>query len=298
MERVAILSNRENSAISHVLRPVAEALDIDLHYYPYETLGDVERYDLVHVGYIGLVDEDFLNRCAMTSVNVWNIAIDKIVAWNDAYKQQWDHFVVDDTTTLQIFGQLGATNVSLIPLAFDPAPFQPIPPPSSEFTVGVFCNDYPSKRYGVVFEACRLADVKCFAQIMDSQRTLYNIDPVRDFYRHVHVVAHASLTDTNSMPVQEGLLCGRPALTTHNFGVHRVLRDGFNGYFHDGSVNDLAEKIILAATNYEALRVGTRATPPPPLDEAIYGYKRLFDRLLSGEELSLVQRKVDADTAV
>jgi hypothetical protein len=38
MERVAILSNRENSAISHVLRPVAEALDIDLHYYPYETL--------------------------------------------------------------------------------------------------------------------------------------------------------------------------------------------------------------------------------------------------------------------
>jgi hypothetical protein len=290
------MSNRKGSAISHVLEPVARALDIDIFYYPYEDMDDMRDYDLVHIGYIGLAeDKGFLHEIATVTANVWNISVAKTPIWASTnFMAEWDHFIVDDTTTYQTLGQLGASNITLIPLAFEHSHFKPLPTPDSEFTVGVFCNNYPSKRYHVVYEACELAGVRCFCQVLDCNRTHYSLNPIEDVYKHIHVLAHASYTDTNSMPVQEALLCGRPVLSTHNFGVHRVLRDGLNGYFYGGSAGELAEKILMAKERYEELREGVlHHTPKPPLEEAINGYRDLFGRLLGGEELPLVQRAFD-----
>lgn len=297
MAKIAIVSNRENAAISHVLKPVAQALGVDMHYYPFPEL-DIEAYDLIHLGYLGLLEREDLQRSAITSLNVWNIAIERISAWmNDGWISAYDHYVVDDTTTFQLLGQMGSSDISLIPLAFDPSTFAPLPVPDVAFTVGTFCNAYPSKRWEIVHAACEIAKVRCFCQVLDPNRTHYSIDPVRDAYSHMHVFAHTSYTDTNSMPAHEALLCGLPVLSTHNFGIHRVLQEGVNGHFHNGSAADLAEKILLAKENYTHLRKGALATPLPLLKEAINGYSKLFSKLLDGEPVPIVRPEI-ADTCL
>lgn len=285
MDKIAILSNRENSAISHVLTPVARALDIDIHYHPYPHLGDITKYDVVHVGYVGLASDELLENVGTVSLNVWNISVEKIPTWLATHGiKDWDHFVVDDVVTYQTLGQLGSEALTLIPLAFDASGFDVLPVPDEEFTVGIFCNNYPSKRSKVVFDACKLAGVRCFFQALDPNRTHYSIDPVRDVYRHIHVLAHASFTDTNSMPVWEAQLCGRPVITTHNFGVHRVITDGVNGYFYGGGAAELAEKIIKVRNRYDEMRELTiKWRRKPPLQEAIAKYKKLFKRLAAGD---------------
>jgi glycosyltransferase involved in cell wall biosynthesis len=283
--KIAILSNRENSAISHVLRPVAEALGVDLFYYPYSDLDQLAQYDLVHIGYVGLLDKEEVDKLKLCSINVWNVSVNKIKDWA-ASIGEWAHYVVDDTTTLQLLGQLGADGMSLIPLAFDPTPFQQLSTPKGEFTVGMFCNAYPSKRYDVAYHACKELGVKLYLQLLPPSRTLYNLDPVRDVYSHIHTIVHCSYTDTNSMPVYEALLCGRPAISTHNFGVHRFLKDDENGVFFDGSVDDLKEKILYVKENYDRLASGTLLTPRPPLEEAIEKYRAMFCKLLEVDSLS------------
>lgn len=274
--KIAIITELQNSAIDLVMRTVAKHTTADV------TLFDVRageecneeilrEFDLVHLGWYDLFRILFENGENPLGIplttNFWNLRMTGYPASQPrgsvSMENMWQCFlqllapaaiVVDDLHTLQGLAQLNYFKTHLIPLVFDYSKFKPLPVPDTPFTVGVFGNDYGSKRFFIVREACEMAGVEYFPCIQSSSRKLYHLDPIRDVYRHIHVLAHASILDTNSMPVREALLCGRPVLTTRNGGTMRIVEDGKNGYFYDGTVEDLAQKIALIQRRYKSMQ--------------------------------------------
>lgn len=205
------------------------------------------RPDVVHGGFHGLNLTTISPRPLM-SCNVWALANEK----SYALCKQWDLLIASNAMLVQQLGYVaGLTNVRLIPQIFDHSKFTPQPPPPGPFKVGVFGSTCPTKRFHIVEEACRLADVEYVPTIFPADATDYTLDPATDVYAKVHAIAHASFLDPSSVVCQEAMLCGRPVLTTRNCGMRELLEDGEGGYFYDGSPTDLAAKIRTLKLNWE-----------------------------------------------
>ena len=285
--RVALLAGHPNGAIDQVMQtlkvavaPLGVEADVLCVYKPGfdENLDD---YDLVHCGYFAYFGGVENKTYRPITANVWHVGNrNEEKVKNFLARSSICRIVVDDVMTLQQLGQENITSVVKIPLPVNPEKWHHLPTPSGEFKVGVFCNDYPYKRWQVVVQAAKKAGVKCLAFVMPEGRSNYDLDPLKDVYANVHGLISATFVDTNSLPLREALLCGRPVITTQNDGMGRVLKDGVNGYWFDGSQTDLTEKILLMKENYEALAAGARATTVESLPDIASAYKRVWEKVI------------------
>ena len=260
-----------------------------------------EHYDVMHCGWLGLLPTYPVE--IPVTLNLWNIPLHRAIGYHGRMLScPPTKIVVDDVYTIQTLGQLNMHNYVRIPLAFD-LPGQ-IPPPDGPFTVGVFGNDYrlqepcqlvdpqggsfeiqqgySTKRFGVAEEACKRAKVEYYPCIQDSGRKNYLIDPVEDVYSQIHTLVHTSVIDTNSMPVREALACGRPVIATRNDGLQRIIMDGVNGLFFDGSVKDLQMKIAMIKANYKDFSNAACCTVPElTVTESAMMYERMWEECIA-----------------
>jgi len=295
--RVALFAGYKHGAIDQVMRALHTQLqsmnvEADLYCtYDYvnesltnfpsdEFIAKINKYDVAHFGYYKYATA-FRGRLDVPcTINLWHIPIgihDKYAQWLKLIDPA--RIVVDDgdAHTLQTLGQMGFYNCTYIPILFDYSRFSHLPPPPTKFTVGIFCNNYPYKRVQTIVEACRIAGVDCHAMVTQEDRKIYGLDPVKNVYAHCHVMAHATFVDTNSLPMREALLCGRPILTVHSGGLDLVARDKVNSVYYDGSVHDLVRAIKYARDNYEALTEGARSTLLPSPTMIARSYLDVFE---------------------
>ena len=290
--KIALLSGFPNGAIDQVMQAIQKATaplgietDILGVYKPEFKDTDLNNYDIAHAGfypYFMMTPPE--NLPAGMTANVWHISFAPgggLLPDLVRNGHEINRFIVDDVMTLQQLGLVGFTDVTKIPLPVDPSKWHHLPAPKSEFTVGIFCNDYPYKRWEVVVQAAKQAKVKCLAFVMPEGRKDYDLDPLNDIYAKVHVLASATFVDTNSLPLREALMCGRPVVSTQNDGMSRVLVDGVNGYWFDGSTKDLAEKLTYCKENYERLAAGARNTTMESLEYIGQAYKKVWEGVLS-----------------
>lgn len=291
--KVALLAGYKHGAIDQVMRELqkhvtaaGETCDLFNVYATEGQEGYVSdktfgAYDLVHAGYFQYLSFYDGYLVPPTTANVWHIPIGR----EEEYGQRlhnWsvERIVVDDVMTFQQLGQLGFENCDYISIMFDGSKFKPLPVPEGPFTVGVFCNNYPYKRWEVVAQACQDVGVVCHAMITPQDRKTYDVDPVEDVYKHVHVLASATFIDTNSLPLREALLCGRPVISTHNDGMRRVVQDGVNGAFFDGSRAGLVDAIKLVQSQYQHFRVNAIDTDMPDNYLLACQYMNMWSRVL------------------
>ena len=293
--KVAVIAGYKDGAIDQVMRPLValnQAKGIDITLIGNYEVTDLDKFaenlnqhfDIVHYGFLmysrGLAGKLVIPQTA----NVWHIGVEQVERYQSLIQNaDFQRIIVDDGDhmTLQQLGQMGFTKVTPIPIIFDYTHFAPLPPPEGPFTVGIFCNDYNYKRYDIVVKAAERAGVECHAMILPEGRQTYALDPIRDVYAHIHALAHATFVDTNSLPAREALLCGRPIIATRSGGLDRVLKNGQNGLWHDGSINDLASKMKLVRDDYDWYRAGALATRLPDPVVAAYDYQRVWEDILA-----------------
>lgn len=246
--KVAIVASAKNAAVDIVLRAMARHLEDDfnidiINITKLPEKFTLEEYDLAHFGWLGLAPREVYCPC---TVNVWSVPLRKLNPYAQQIHQTgFEKLIVDDVVTAQILGQLGFFNVVKIPLAFDMPKGEGMPFPE-KLTMGYFGNDYDSKRFAAIDAAAKMSGIPLRGYKFDKTRTQYFLNPMKDIYPNISVYVHASMTDTNSMPAMEALACGRPVVSTPNPGLERVLREGENGYWFDGSPEDLIKKVKLA----------------------------------------------------
>ena len=274
--KVALVTGYPNGAIHQVMRALQVGLkahDVEsdlINVYDAQERNRLIHYDLVHLGYFGYEPhvQEALSNVPWTA-NVWHIPLmtneNGQAMFDDAYSNSFrqytsSRFFVSEPMTLQQLGQLGRTDVTYAPIIFDATLFKVLPPPEGAFTVGVFANDYPSKRLHIIEQGCKAADVKYLPVVTPQNRKSYTLNPLTDVYAKIHVLAHASFVDTDSLPVREALLCGRPVITTRNCGMHDII-NGNNGMFFDGSAADFAAKVSYVRACYREMSAAAPRTP-------------------------------------
>jgi glycosyltransferase involved in cell wall biosynthesis len=70
-------------------------------------------------------------------------------------------------------------------------------------------------------------------------------DEMVEWYRELDVYVCASIDEGTPNPCLEAAACGVPIVTTPVGNMPELIDDGVNGYFHDGSVHALAERLTL-----------------------------------------------------
>ncbi|MCI7056324.1 MAG: glycosyltransferase family 4 protein [Selenomonas bovis] len=103
-------------------------------------------------------------------------------------------------------------------------------------------------------------------------------DELAKHFPSFDVIVCASLEETLSMTIVEGMMHGKVCITTETTGVAEFLQDGENGYIvKTADVKVLAERLVDVITNYDALlplRQAARATY-----ETHFSMQALGDRL-------------------
>lgn len=77
------------------------------------------------------------------------------------------------------------------------------------------------------------------------ERHWRNGEEMLEFYRDLDVYVCASRAEGTPNPCLEAAACGVPIVTTPVGNMPELIRDGENGYFFDGTAQDLAEKLTL-----------------------------------------------------
>jgi len=284
--KVALIAEWPNCGTDHVMHTIQETIapkGIEADIFNVHKLDEVDltKYDVVHFGFYDYCRALKANNYpAVITANVWHMSFANETDKAILDKYNIDQLIVDDVMTLQQLGLLGFTNVTKIPMPINPNKFPHLEEPNTEFTVGVFCNNYWYKNPEKVISAAKLAGIACHATVMDENRTSYNLDPIKDIYSKVHILASGTFVDTNSLPLREALLCGRPVLSTQSDGMGRVLRDGVNGYWYNGSITDLAEKMLLCKENYTMLAEGARNTVFESVDDIANSYINMWEKIV------------------
>ena len=285
--KLALVSNYKNSAIDIIMESMLSYFEQEFDVTTFHTNDPLpednfEKFDLAHFGWLLSVPPEVIPP---TTANIWSLSVfqdPKNPCSIGGYAQQLTHtrpdrIIVDDISTLQLLGQLGWTKTTMIPLAFN-TDLKLLPYPE-EFTIGYFGNNYPSKRFEVIEAAAGLAEVPLVGYKFDPNRTVYAVDP-EQIYESMSVYVHASFQDTNSMPVMEALKCGRPVISTRNYGLERVLNDGWNGYWFDGSAEDLVKKIQEVRKREIMMRDEAKNTILPSLYDSAMQYLEVFHEVL------------------
>lgn len=248
---------------------------------------DLMAYDIIHIGFADNVLMDQLNKraCPLLTANLWSPPrMDDLSAHRNQWSETFERVVVNDSYTLAYLGVHGYTRVVQFPIPLDHTKFYPLPPPDGPFTIGCFGNDYNryndyGKRFRVIEQAASVAGCKLVPHIFHPLRPTYDADPLA-VYASMHVLVHSAFADTDSMPVREALLCGRPVITTKNPRLQEIIHDGHNGLFFDGGVEDLVAKIKEAQDCYAVLRRNAPWLQVWPTATVAEGYWRMFEEVV------------------
>lgn len=238
-------------------------------------------YDLIHFGAFSGLYEAVGELGVPTTANIWQVP-HRAYAWMERMllSRPPGYAIVEDTTALQVLGQLGYTRVAYIPMPFDPARWPRVSVPEEPFTVGVFGENSPGKRFDIVRRACEQIGVRAYMMFPRRGTRHVDLNPAEDVYSRVHVLAHASFIDTSSRPAIEALACGVPIVSTLNEGLRR-LHNGANITFCDGSIDGFSEAIQRIQADYEFYRAAAAMTLFPLLDKVTERYVEVFERVLT-----------------
>lgn len=247
--RIAMFTSYDAGGTWEVAKPIADELLKLGHYVTLEAIGrghsvpkdrTLSDYDIAH--FWNIEEMKHFDPAVPTVVTVNSLCPET----DNGYKQMLqqlnpDHIHTHDSWMVRYLGQRGITNVTSIPQAFDHSKWPVLPLPR-EFAVG-YVGDPAYKRFDVIEAAAKLAGVPCYSLLADPWHPQQE---VLDFYRKISCYVVTSFNDSGPLPAQEALLCGRPVVTTHVGMMDDTVLDGDNGYFHDGSVEDCAKKILEA----------------------------------------------------
>ncbi len=234
-----------------------------------------DTYDIVHFGWVAFY-KPWLERGGVTppvTANMWNLGFQMHV--REQYllgAREFAHIFVDDCGTLMGLGINGHTNVTLAPMVVNRRLHKPLPSPK-HFAAGTLCVAVFDKRADVVIGGCQEAGIECLAYVFPPTYRNFNaLRPSEDVYARLSVYVQAAFIDTNSLPAMEALATGRPIVAIRSEGISRILQDGVNGLFFDGSVPDLARKLIVIRDNYPYFVEGALATkfPEPRTSAQLY----------------------------
>lgn len=141
-----------------------------------------------------------------------------------------------DEFTLRDLGRRGVYNTYEVQ-QYIPKKYDVIPLPD-EFAIGYIGGDPQWKRFKVIEEIAKRAQVKCVGHITGPDNWLSE-DDISDFYKSISLYVVASFEDGGPIPALEALQCGRHVLTTC-VGRMMKLRNDLMMHVHpfDGSVQD------------------------------------------------------------
>lgn len=147
------------------------------------------------------------------------------------------------------------THACYCPIGFDPALFTPCacPPLDGRVVLG-WAGDprRPEKLYSeVVYKACeRLA--KHIELRVATPGTFIPHDELRDrFYSGLHAFIVASTSEGGPQPAIEAMACSVPVLSTRVGILNEVIQDGVTGWFFDGTVSGLVDRINKVREDWE-----------------------------------------------
>jgi len=115
--------------------------------------------------------------------------------------------------------------------------FVPLAVPPQEFRVGYIGNDIPVKRFDIIEESCKRANVRCWGMKRVNPVAIIPDKELNEWYRLLNVLVVAALEEPSSMPGLEAQAVGTPVISTKiGMKPHKAI-------WFDGTVDDLVKKI-------------------------------------------------------
>lgn len=294
--KIAIINTWNGGAVHNIMYPLSLELSKRGHECDYITRRQIEitsnfdlsfsSYDIVHVGYFMNLNFIFQDIEVPYTCNVHHIPHEHLNRYaGDLYKWSPAEIVVSDPFAARQLGQVGIYNTTEIPYSFDHSPYKLLPYPD-EFTIGYLGCDYNIKRFDVIQAAAFKAKVKSNGiarKTLNEEENFKNHSDILDLYKNISCYIVASFNDGGPLPPQEALLCGRPVLTTKVGMMPQIISHGYNGLYHNGSVEGITSSILEAKREFDKLKHGAQATTLPSVEETTTLYERLFEKVVNNE---------------
>jgi glycosyltransferase involved in cell wall biosynthesis len=113
----------------------------------------------------------------------------------------------------------------------------PLAVPAQKLRVGYIGADIPVKRFDIIDEACKIADVECCGLRRKNPVPEIPEEQMKNWYRLIDVLVVAALEEPSSMPGLEAQAVGTKVISTKiGMKPHKAI-------WFDGSVEDLVKKI-------------------------------------------------------
>lgn len=287
--KIAFVNTWGGGAIYNVLRPVYEALKQEGWEVEWKQLRGGDRlehynYDIIHFNYFANMLPQLSNVTDITC-SVHHMHPQHVPKYMQHINQCGPARIhTADPFCMRQLQQHYYADVTVIPYTFDWKGFDitPLPP---KFKVGFLGCDYNTKRFDSIVEACKVAQVE-YASIarktLNEEKDFVPQQDILDFYRSISCFVVASYNDGGPLPPQEALLMGRPVATTHVGMMPLVIKEGINGTFHNGSVEDMARAILRVRDRAEEMhgdismlrRTGRLL---PTIDDVLPKWKEFFE---------------------
>ena len=290
--KIAFINTWRGGAVYNISKPIADELVNRGHEVDYLTIDGINLmgnmfdpsfsdYDVVHITYFSNAAMFYEPIEVPFTVGVHHIPAIHGKAYANMIRMVSPHrVVVSNEFALIQLGQMGITDVSMIPYTFDHAPFKHMPYPD-EFTVGILGGNYETKRFTIIRQACDLAKLPLKEFVRDSadddSKDFEEQSNITKFYEGISCYAVASFDEGGPLPPQEALLCGRPVVTTYVGMMPRIIMDGVNGRFHCGSPSDLAEKLIDVRDTFSNYIIYAKDTTFPSPADSAPTWERMFE---------------------
>lgn len=245
----------------------------------------LNTFDLLHCGWFNIVGLDWALSALLPpmTTNVWHITT-KNIPKDQERLRPFSHFIVDSPHTISMLGQMGFHgNVTYAPMVMDRSQVRPLPLPK-EFTCGFLGAEEEVRRWRVVRDGAKLADVPCYLLLYRPTRTVQHIQLIDDFYSKVSCYVHPGFIGTDPLTMHEAMACGRPVISTRVSGPHEHIIEGRNGYFFDGSPRDLADKLLKVKEDVGYMSACARVTEHPSPAEVAPRYVEAWRRVLGEQE--------------
>jgi glycosyltransferase involved in cell wall biosynthesis len=146
-----------------------------------------------------------------------------------------------------LFGEAGLDTVQYTPNGVDMGTFKPISPLSDEGCLrvgyaGTKKRDWKAGITEYIEPLARLPGVDLKLAVPETGHRIPHAK-MPEFYNDIDVYVCASSSEGFSLSVLEASACGRPVVTTRVGGCEDLIQDGFNGFFVERDVEDIAEKL-------------------------------------------------------
>lgn len=288
-------------------RTLAERFDIVLRYQHEVNEGDLGTVDIVLIFYwlelvkMVALPEAALERCAerlvMGICSHFELEAERREPGLAALRRLPHAVFVHNRLLEREYAPLLDVPVYYTPNGVDTSFFCPRPEPrvrpSGELRVGwagSIINQGPAqRRFHEIIEPAVAAVPGVELSTAIREQRWRNAEEMLDFYRDLDVYVCASRNEGTPNPCLEAAACGVPVVTTPVGNMPELIRDGENGYFYDGTVQGLAEKLTLLRDSPSlTTQLGARIRESiAEWDWRIQAehYARMFDEMLAKKRL-------------